>query len=470
MATILGSAITMLDGTAVNVALPRLGEDLGADFADLQWVVNAYLLSLAALILVGGSLGDRFGRTRVFLIGAVWFTTASVVAGLSPNAGVLVAARVVQGIGGALLTPASLAIIQASFRPADRPKAIGLWSGLTGVAAAVGPFLAGWIVGVASWRWVFFLNVPLTAVVVVFGSRVLPESKDPEAAGRIDLVGAGLATLGLAGTTAGLIRQSWVLGLGGLALLAVFLLAEMRVRRPMLPLRIFRSSQFSAANATTLVVYGALGMVLFLLSIVLQSGLGYTPLEAGAAAFPITVIMLVGSAQAGALAQRIGPRIPMTVGPLGMAGGLLLLQRVEEGVSYWTTVFPAVLVFALGLVLTVAPLTATVLAAAPPTLTGVASGVNNAVARTAGLLAVAALPLLAGFDPAADVPPDTLVSALHTAGVAGAVLCAAGGLLSAAFIRTDALAEEEEEEGEPCWTCDPSGPPQAVTSGAATTR
>lgn len=462
---VLGSGMASLDATVVNVALPRLGSDLHASFAGLQWVVNGYTLTLASLILIGGSLGDRLGRRRVFLVGVVWFASASVLCGLAPDVGTLVAARMLQGVGGALLTPGSLAILQASFRPEDRARAIGAWSGLAGVTTAIGPFVGGWLVDAASWRWIFLLNLPLAALVVLVAVRHVPESRDPTVVGRLDGVGAFAGAVGLAGSTYGLIERSWPIGMAGIAALGAFLVAEARTAHPMLPLGVFRSRQFSAANAVTFFMYGGLGAALFLIGLVLQEALGYSPLESGASLFPITIIMLVFSARAGALAQRIGPRIPMSLGPLGVAGGLLLMVRISPGASYAAAVLPALVVFAAGLALTVAPLTATVLAAADARHSGVASGVNNAVARVGGLVAVAAVPLVSGFAPGHRVAAQALVTGFHRTAMAAAVLLALSGGLSWAFIRTDVLGAATPDdatpidEREPCFHCAADAPP-----------
>lgn len=404
LAAVLGSGIALLDATVVNIALPTLGRELDADLADLQWTVNAYVLSLAALILLGGSLGDRFGRRRVFVIGTVWFGVASLLCGLAPDVEALIAARALQGVGAALLTPGSLSLLQASFVPGDRARAVGAWSGLGGIAAAVGPFVGGLLVEV-SWRLVFLINLPLCVVVVVVALRHVPESADPDASPRVDVAGAVLGALGLAGVTYALVAagergaSTGVLasGLAGVAGLVGFGLVERRSAHPMLPLGIFASRQFSAANAVTFAVYAALGGVFFLLVVHLQVVAGYSPLAAGTSLLPVTVLMLVLSARAGALAARTGPRLPMTVGPLLCAAGVLLMRRIDTGADYVVDVLPGVVVFGLGLSATVAPLTVTVLAAASERHAGLASGVNNAVARTAGLLAVAVLPLAAGL-------------------------------------------------------------------------
>jgi EmrB/QacA subfamily drug resistance transporter len=405
-ATVLGSGLAFIDATVVNIALPRIATSLDADAADLQWTVNGYTLSLSALILLGGSLGDRFGRRRIFVIGVAWFAAASLLCGLAPSIQTLIAARVLQGIGGALLTPGALAILEASFHPEDRGRAIGAWSGLGGIAGAIGPFLGGWLVHVATWRLVFLINVPLAAVVAVVALRHVPETRNPGAARRLDVVGVLTGAGGLAGLTYGFtawpalgLTSSTVLvalGLGAIGMLG-FVLAERHSSHPMLPLEVFASKAFAAANLVTFAVYAALGGVFFLLVLNLQVVAGFSPLAAGTALFPVTVLMLLLSARAGALAQRIGPRIPMTLGPIVCAGALLLLARVGAHASYLRTVLPAVSLLGLGLSLTVAPLTATALGSLDDRYAGVASGVNNAVARAAGLLAVAVLPLAAGL-------------------------------------------------------------------------
>ncbi|HEX2577636.1 MAG TPA: MFS transporter [Aquihabitans sp.] len=476
--TVLGSGMTMLDGTVVNIALPRLGEDLDADFAGLQWVVNGYTLALASLILLGGSLGDRLGRRRIFNIGVVWFTIASLLCAIAPTVGMLVAARVLQGIGGALLVPGSLAMLQASFHPDDRARAIGAWSGLGGVTAAIGPFLGGWLVDAASWRWIFLLNIPLGALVLYISVVHIPETRDPTVTGRLDLAGAVLGAAGLAAITYGFIERSFAVGGVGAALLVAFVIAEQRVAHPMLSLSIFRSRQFSAASAVTFVIYGGLGMALFLVGLVLQEAMGYSPLEAGIATLPITVMMLAFSARAGGLARRIGPRLPMTVGPLVMAVGLALMVRIEPGAGYVDAVLPALVVFSAGLTLTVAPLTATALAAADARHSGLASGVNNAVARTGQLLAVALIPIVAGFEAEAAVAAGPLVDGFHRVALVAAAAVAAGGLLSWAFIRSDVLEAPATEEGaltgatpgKPTYHCGTTGPPLAPDETPVGTR
>ena len=437
--------MAFLDGTVVNVALPDIGRDFDAGTSALQWILNGYLLTLASLILLGGSLGDRFGRRRVFVLGVGLFTAASLLCAVAPSVESLIGARLLQGIGGALLTPGSLAIIEASFRPADRARAIGAWSGLGGVATAFGPLLGGYLIGAISWRAIFLINLPIGIFVAWAATRHVPESRDPMAGGRIDLRGAVLAALGLAGTTYALIEAPdkgasaaiLVAAVGGVLALVAFFVGERRSANPMLPLEIFRSRQFSAANAVTFVVYAALGGFFFLLVAFLQISMGYTPIEAGAASLPVTLLMLLFSARSGALAQRIGPRLPLTVGPLVIAAGLLLMTMIDPGDSYPTAILPAVIVFGLGLTLVVAPVTATVLAAADMRHSGIASGVNNAVARVAGLLAVAVLPVLAGLTGDSFYDPAKMTDGFHMAMVICAVLAAAGGVLAWFTIMAD---------------------------------
>ncbi|SFL45671.1 MFS transporter [Geodermatophilus ruber] len=440
LATVLGSGMAFLDATVVSIALPAIGEDLGSSAAGLQWVVNGYTLTLAAFILLGGSLGDRFGRKRVFLAGVVLFAVASTLCGLAPNTGTLVAARAVQGLGGALLAPGSLAILQSSFAAEDRTRAIGAWSGLSGMAGAIGPLLGGWLVEVANWRLVFLINVPVALVVVLVTLRHVPESSDPAAARRLDVPGTVLAAVGLGGLTYGL--TAWqegqrgvvaaTLALGVVAL-GAFLAVERRSPAPMLPLHLFRSTTFSAVNAMTFLVYAALGGVFFFVVVQLQVVSGFPPLEAGLALLPVTLLMLVLSARVGALSNRIGPRLPMALGPLLCALALVGLSRIGAGADYLTDVLPPVALLGLGLSLTVAPLTATVLAAVEDRYAGVASGINNAVARTGGLLAVAVLPLVSGVG-AELTDPATLAPAYRTSMLICAALMAVGGLLALAAV------------------------------------
>jgi EmrB/QacA subfamily drug resistance transporter len=444
-AAVLGSGMAMLDGTVVNVALVRLGEDLGASLADLQWITNGYLLTLASLILLGGSLGDRLGRRRIFLVGVVWFALASAGCGLAQTPTQLIIARLLQGVGGALLTPGSLSMIQSSFRRDDRAKAIGAWSGFGGIAAAVGPFVGGWLVQYASWRWAFLINLPIAAVTVWVARRAVPESRDEAAAPETDVVGAVLGTLALAVSTLALIeheRLGPALTAGlivlGLAIGVAFAVFERRHHDPMLPPMLFTDRQFTGANLVTLLVYASLGAVSFFLTLQLQTVLGYGPLLAGLASLPITILMLLLAAQGGALGARIGPRIPMSVGPVVCAVGVALLARVDAGSSYWAGVLPGVTVFGLGLCLLVAPLTATVLAAAPDRYAGIASGVNNAVARAGSLLAVAALPAVVGLAAADYLRPTVFSGAYATAMWICVALLLAGGVLAWLLIRNPA--------------------------------
>ena len=441
-ATVLGSGIAFLDSTVVNVALPSIQEDLGGGLAGLQWTMDAYLVTLGSLLLLGGSLGDIFGRKKVFVLGLGGFAVASAICGLAPSIETLIAARALQGVAAAMLVPGSLAIIQASFAPGDRARAIGAWSGLSGVTTAIGPFFGGWMVDAISWRLVFFINLPLAAIAMVIAIRHVPESRDETAPRKVDFPGAILTAVGISGILYALIEgptQGWgspsIVGsalIGTVALVAFFLF-EARTSHPMLPLGIFRSEQFSGANATTFLVYGALGGALFLLVIELQEALGYSALQAGAATVPLTILLLLLSPRVGAWAQRVGPRIPMTVGPIVAGAGLILLVMVEPGVSYWTGVFPGVFVFALGMSLVVAPLTAAVLAAVDEHHAGVASGVNNAVARIAGLLAIATLPLVSGLTSATNV--EEFTDAFHQSMLISGVMCMVGGLIAWATIR-----------------------------------
>jgi EmrB/QacA subfamily drug resistance transporter len=443
-ATVLGSGIAALDATVVGIALPAIGRDFHATVASMQWVIDGYTLPLAGLLLLGGALGDVHGRRKVFVIGTVWFAIASLACGLAPNADFLIAARALQGVGAALLTPGSLAILQASFAPDDRSKAIGAWSGLGGVATAIGPFLGGWLIGAVSWRLVFFINLPVAAAVVIIAARHVPESRAPGPPQPLDAAGATTISLALAGLTYGLIAASadgWasptVLSslLVGAALLVAFCVIELRSSHPMLPLTIFRTRQFSAANAVTFVVYGALGGALFLVPVVLQVVSGYSALAAGTAMLPLTAIMLALSARSAALSARIGPRLQMTVGPIVIGLGMVLFTRVQGDADYLTQVLPAVIVLGLGLACNVAPLTATALSAAPAEHSGIASAVNNDVARTASLIAVAVLPALAGITGDVYQNPAALTSGFHTAVLIAGGAAAAGGLLAAATIR-----------------------------------
>jgi EmrB/QacA subfamily drug resistance transporter len=467
-ATVLGSSIALLDSTVVSIALPSISRSLGGGIGALQWVVTGYSLTLAAFLLPAGSLGDHYGRRLVFSIGVAWFAAASALCGLAPGAAWLVAARLLEGVGAGLLTPGSLAILQASFRADDRAAAIGAWSGLGGVAAAAGPLVGGYLLAIGSWRWVFFINLPIAAVVLVVTARHVPETRDPTSTGRIDVAGTVLAATALAGLTYALIEgptRGWtspavlaaiVLACGGAP---AFLVVEHREAHPMLPLGLFRSRQFSGANAVTFVVYGALGGALFLLPIELQLVAHYSPLESGLALLPLTVVMLLFSARSGRLSARIGPRLQMTVGPVVVGAGLALLARATDPGPYLTQVFPAVLVFAVGLAITVAPLTATAMDAAPTERSGIASAVNNVVARAAGLLAVALLPLLAGLTGTAALSASELSEGFRSAVVIAGVTCAAGGLVAALTIRNPTRLQSRASVEDPPWSCGVGGPP-----------
>lgn len=399
-AAILGSSLAFIDGTVVSVALPAMARELHASLVDMQWVVEAYTLFLSALLLVGGSLGDRAGRKRVFAIGVAIFASASLACALAPSLSLLLAARAAQGVGGALLVPGSLALISASFDREHRGQAIGTWSGFSGITTALGPLLGGWLVS-HSWRWAFFLNLPLAAVVLLLLIKV-PESRNPHARS-LDLPGAALATVGLGGCVLGLVessRRGWdhPLVLGGLAIgaasLAAFLLIESRSAAPMLPLALFRSRAFAGANLVTLFLYGALATVFFFLPLDLIEVQGYTPLGAGAAILPLIVIMFALSRWAGGLVARHGARLPLLVGPTLAGAGFFALSLPTVGGAYAVTFLPGMIILGLGMSLSVAPLTTTVMNAVPEDNAGVASGVNNAVSRAAGLISIALLGIL----------------------------------------------------------------------------
>jgi EmrB/QacA subfamily drug resistance transporter len=481
-AAILGSSIVFMDGTVVNVALPAIKADLDTGLAAQQWIVEAYLLTLGALLLVGGSLGDRLGRRRIFMVGLAGFGATSALCAIAPNAELLVAARAVQGVAGALLVPSSLALITAVFGPEERGGAIGSWTAWTGVAFVAGPLGGGALIEFVSWRWIFAINVPFV-LVTLWLARGVPESRDEEMEGRIDYTGAALASFGLAGPVFALIEQPdygwsdplvYIPLVVGIALLAAFVWWEEHTPHPMLPLELFRARNFAVGNFATLMIYGGLGAATFFVTIYLQQVAGYTAVAAGLSLVPITVIMALLSRRFGALSDTLGPRLLMGVGPIVAGVGLILMGRVGSDVTYVTDLLPGIIVFGLGLSATVAPLTNTVLGAVPQHHAGVASGINNQVARVASLLAIAVIGAVvaARFEAVlgrSDVAPlsggspavvDASISAFHAGLGVGGALVIVGGVISLIGIVNPRPAAEPREPVEelgaarlaqPCW-------------------
>jgi EmrB/QacA subfamily drug resistance transporter len=419
IAAIMGTAVVSVDSTVVNVALPAIRDDLGGGLAGQQWISNGYLLTLSSLILVAGSLGDLFGERRVFALGVAGFGVASAICAVAPTIELLVGARALQGVFGALLTPAGLAVIAAAFPPAERGRAVGLWTAWGGIGIVAGPLIGGQLVDSASWRWIFAINIPLVLATLWIVARAVPESR-PQAGVKLDSVGAGLCAVGLAGITFGLIEQplhGWgsaaVAGplVGGALLFAAFVVHEMRTPQPMLPLGLFGRRNFSVTNAETFAMYAGLSMLFFFLVVFLQQTAGYSALDAGLATMPVTLVMFALSGRFGALADRHGPHLYLSVGPLIAAGGLLLMQRVDATADYVSQLLPALLVFSVGLSMTVAPLTATVLADADESNAGIASAVNNAIARVAGLIAIAAIGAVVAAQVTRELQPPADASA-----------------------------------------------------------
>ncbi|HET8528409.1 MAG TPA: DHA2 family efflux MFS transporter permease subunit [Gaiellaceae bacterium] len=437
--TILGSSIAFIDMTVVNVALPRIQHDLGGGLAAQQWVVDAYLLTLGSLILVGGSLGDLFGEVRLFTLGVAAFGVASILCAAAPSVTALIVFRGIQGVAGALLTPASLAVLTATFSGDERGAAIGTWTAWSGISTVVGPLLGGWLIGVWSWRVIFVINVPVALATVAIALAFMPRREAGGRAARLDLVGAALCAVGLGGIVFGLIEQprlGWahpaiVAALaGGAACFALFLVWEARTPAPMLPLHLFARRNFSVTNVETLAVYGGLSAWGFFLALFLQQLAGWSPLQAGAATLPVTLVLFALSRHTGRLSARYGPRLFMGAGPLLGGASLLALARLPSGLDYWVDLLPPLLGFALGLALTVAPLTTTVLADAGPGDAGIASGVNNAVARVAGLVAIAGIGVLASGG-----SHKLTEHGFHLAMLCVGALVCAGGAIGAVGIR-----------------------------------
>lgn len=427
IAMILASGVVFLDGTVVNVALPAIGRELAIGLSGLQWIVDGYALTLAALLIVGGSLGDHYGRKRMLVLGLIGFGIASVVCGLAPTALTLIVARMIQGVAGALLVPEGLAIISAVFTDgAERGQAIGAWTGWGGIATVIGPFLGGGLVDHASWRWVFFINVPLIVVTLLLVLRFVPETRDTEAPKRLDFIGAALIILGLGGISYGLIEgpnSGWASPLiltaliGGIIALGCFVVVEARVRNPMVPLGLFKVRNFSGANLVTLGVYAALGGAFFFVIIYVQNVLHYSALASGATLLPLSVMMLLFASRFGKLSGRYGPRRFMTAGPMLAGVGMLLFLLLKPGANYWIALFPAAILLGLGLSVTVAPLTSTAMGSVPSHNSGIASAINNVAARVAGLLAVAGLGVVVSLAFTAALNERTLTLPPSIAGI-----------------------------------------------------
>jgi EmrB/QacA subfamily drug resistance transporter len=438
IATILGSSIAFIDATVINVALPPIQQDLGGGLTAQQWIVDAYLLTLGSLILVGGSLGDIFGEVRMFTLGVAAFGVASVLCALAPTANALIVFRGLQGVAGALLTPASLAVITSTFSGHERGAAIGTWTAWTGVSTVVGPLLGGWLIGISSWRVIFLLNVPIAVLTIAIALRLMPRSETRRARVRVDLAGALLCVAGLGGLVFGFIEQpsrGWsdptIVGTiaGGAVCLVAFVIWEMRAPVPMLPLRLFRMRNFTIANIETFAVYGGLSAWSFFLTLFLQQLAGYSPFRSGLATLPVTIAFVALSRFAGQWSMQVGPRFFMAAGPLVAGASTLMLARLPTDLDYWTDLLPSLTGFAVGLALTVAPLTTTVLSDAGPGDAGVASGVNNALARVAGLIAIAVVGVVV-----ASGAHRLTVHGFHEAMMITAVLVMAGGAIGAVGI------------------------------------
>ncbi len=461
-ATVAASGMASLDATVVNVALPHIGDDLHAGVSGLQWVLTGYLLALASLILLGGALGDRYGRRKIFLIGTIWFAAASALCAAAPNIEVLVGARVLAGVGAALLTPGSLAILQASFRPGDRSKAVGAWSGLSGVAGAAGPFVGGWLVDGPGWRWVFLLNVPVGLLVVVCSVIAVPETRDSQVTGHLDLLGAAIAVVSLGAATWALTEagpRGWssptvVVG-AAVALIGggAFVFRMTHAQDPLVPPRLFSSRDFTVTNLATVALYSAIGVSFFLVAYQLQVGAGWSAFRSGISLLPATVIMLLGSEKSGDIAQRIGPRLQLTVGPLVAAAGLLLLSRIGSHPTWERDVLPGSLLLGLGLTTFVAPLTATVMGSVGEDDVSIASGVNNAVARTASLAALSVIPVVSGLFDAEG--PAAVTDAFRVSLIITAICAAVASPICFLGLRPQAPTRDSARRS----VCPVDGPP-----------